>query len=88
MILYAYDEGADEGNDVLDKKNRFSTEFDQAVDNYISGDWKAAKKLLFSCLGTRNKDLAATRMIDFMAAAGKGENPPDGWEGFRQLTSK
>ena len=88
MILYAYDEGADEGNDVLDKKNRFSTEFDQAVDNYISGDWKAAKKLLFSCLGTRNKDLAATRMIDFMADAGKGDNPPDGWEGFRQLTSK
>jgi class 3 adenylate cyclase len=88
MILYAYDEGEDEGNAVLEKKNRFSAEMDQAVDKYISGEWKDAKKLLFSCLGSRNNDVAATKLIDFMASAGRGDNPPDGWEGYRQLTSK
>ena len=88
MILYAYDEGEDEGNDALAKKNRFSQEFDNAVDKYIAGEWKDAKKLLFSCLGSRNNDVAATKLIDFMASAGRGDNPPDGWEGFRQLTSK
>lgn len=88
MILYAYDEGEDEGNAVLAKKNRFSAEMDQAVDKYISGEWKDAKKLLFSCLGSRNNDIAATKMIDFMASVGRGDNPPDGWEGFRELTSK
>jgi len=88
MILYAYDEGEDEGNAVLAKKNRFSAEMDSAVDKYISGEWKDAKKLLFSCLGSRNNDIAATKMIDFMASAGRGDNPPDGWEGFRELTSK
>merc|ERR1712028_278291 len=36
MILYAYDEGADEGNGDVEKKNRFTYEFDQAVDKYIS----------------------------------------------------
>jgi len=88
MILYAYDEGEDEGNDALAKKNRFSQEFDNAVDKYIAGEWKDAKKLLFSCLGARNNDIAATKLIDFMASAGRGDNPPDQWEGFRQLTSK
>ena len=88
MILYAYDEGPDEGNAVLDKKNRFSTEFDQAVDEYISGNWKAAKKLLFSCLSARKDDVAAKKMMEFMDSAGRGDNPPDDWEGFRQLTSK
>merc|ERR1719506_492071 len=88
MKLYAYDEGPDENNSVLSKKNRFSTEFDQAVDKYISGEWKDAKKLLFSCLGARNGDIAATKLIDYMAETGRGDNSPDSWQGYRELTSK
>jgi class 3 adenylate cyclase len=88
MKLFVYDEGPDEKNSVLKKKNRFSTEFDQAVDAYISGEWKEAKKLLFSCLGARNGDKAATRLIDFMAEEGRGDVAPDSWEGYRTLDSK
>ena len=53
MVLYAYDEGPDEGNDYLHKKNRFAHEFDNAVNEYIHGNWNDAKKLLYSCLGAR-----------------------------------
>lgn len=88
MILFAYDDGEDEGNDVLTKKNRFSAEMDEAVDEYISGNWAAAKKLLASCLSTRAKDPAAMRLIDYMNEQGQGSSAPDWWEGFRQLTSK
>jgi class 3 adenylate cyclase len=88
MKIYAYDEGPDEGNAVLAKKNRFATEFDQAVDCYIGGEWKEAKKLLFSCLGSRNNDVAATNLIDFMAANGRGDSPPESWQGYRMLDSK
>jgi class 3 adenylate cyclase len=88
MKIYAYDDGPDEGNAVLSKKNRFATEFDKAVDCYIAGEWKEAKKLLFSCLGSRNNDVAATNLIDFMAANGRGDSPPESWEGYRMLESK
>lgn len=88
MKLFVYDEGPDEKNSVLKKKNRFSTEFDAAVDAYISGEWKDAKKLLFSCLGARNGDKAATKLVDFMAEQGRGDSPPDSWQGYRTLDSK
>ena len=44
MVLYAYDEGPDEGNDYLHKKNRFAHEFDNAVNEYIHGNWNSSRK--------------------------------------------
>jgi len=88
MILYAYDEGADEGNGDVEKKNRFTYEFDQAVDKYISGQWADAKKLLYSCLGARPSDVASTNLLDFMAQYGNGDNAPADWQGYRALEGK
>ena len=53
MLLYAYDQGQDEGNDYLEKKTRFAHEYDLGVDAYIHGHWAESKKLLYSCLGAR-----------------------------------
>merc|ERR1719231_1243065 len=83
MILYAYDVGEDEGNATLSKKNRFSEEYDKAIDFYISGEWAEAKKLFYSCLGTRPSDTAATNLLDFMSTVGNGDSAPSDWQGFR-----
>jgi len=88
MILYAYDEGPDEGNSSLTKKNRFTEEYDKAVDFYIAGEWADAKKLLYSCLGARPNDGASTGMLDFMAQYGNGDTAPSDWQGYRQLDGK
>lgn len=88
MILYAYDEGEDEGNQTLSKKNRFSEEYDKAIDFYISGEWSEAKKLLYSCLGSRPSDTAATNLLDFMSTVGNGDSAPSDWQGFRALEGK
>ena len=89
MILYAYDDGVDEKNDYLDKKTRFSHEFDKAIEDYIHGNWTTAKKQLNSCLGARPGDKAATRMIQIIDrdADQHGESP-DAFQGYRILTSK
>jgi class 3 adenylate cyclase len=88
MILYAYDDGPDEQNDYLDKKNRFAHEFDKAVEDYIHGNWSQSKKQLYSCLGARPDNAAATRLIEIIDRDQiHGESPED-FPGFRVLTSK
>ena len=88
MILYAYDDGPDEQNDYLDKKNRFAHEFDAGVELYIHGNWTEAKKLLFSCLGARPNNPAATNLLEHMERDSVHGESPDEWPGYRILTSK
>jgi len=88
MKIYAYDEGPDEGNAVLSKKNRFASEFDQATEAYISGEWKDAKKLLMSCLGSRQNHAGVNAMLQYMKDEATGDNAPQTWKGYRLLTSK
>ena len=73
------------------KRNKnFKVTFDKVIENYISGDWKAAKVLLEKCHRLDSRD-GPTRTIynyiqDFNFTADKhGENE---WKGYRSLSSK
>jgi len=88
MVLYAYDDGQDEENDYLDKKTRFAHEFDRAIEDYIHGNWPAAKKQLYSCLGARPDNVAATRMIQIIDQDAFHGESPETFPGYRVLTSK
>merc|ERR1712070_1239115 len=89
MILYAYDEGPDEGIESLKKKNRFSHEMDIAVDAYISGDWVTAHKVLLSCQSERSDDFACNRLLTYVEAnAGDHYTAPTNWKGYHKLIEK
>lgn len=88
MVLYAFDDYPDEENDYLSKKTRFAHEFDGAVEDYIHGNWVSAKKQLYSCLGARPNNAAATRLIQIIERDAFHDESPEDFPGYRVLTSK
>ena len=64
----------------------FYTKFKTAVDKYIAGDWPAAKILLEECLVEKSQDGPTDSLLKVMARS--NFVAPEGWKGFRALTSK
>lgn len=86
-IVYAYDEAPDEGTH-HDKKTRFSFEYDQAVENYIHGDWVHARKYFDAALAERPNSQGVLAQLEFMdLEAVKGPvtamGAPVSWRGYR-----
>ena len=65
----------------------FFTDFKTAVDAYIAGDWLTSKTLLEQCLLlVKGEDGPTTSLLSVMKK--HDYKAPDGWQGYRALTSK
>ena len=66
--------------------NSFYAKFENAVNSYTAGDWPSAKKLLEESLTEKKDDGPAVSLMAVMARS--NFVAPDGWKGYRALTSK
>ena len=64
----------------------FYVTFKSAVDAYVAGNWPQAKLLLDECLSEYAVDGPSKSLLAVMEAS--NFTAPDGWKGFRALTSK
>ena len=61
----------------------WNEEFEQAVDQYIAGNWSEASKMLRSCLGERPWDGPAIKLQEFIQS--NGGSAPRNWKGYQDL---
>ena len=64
----------------------FKHNFEQGVDQYIRGDWNAAKVMIEKALSIYKDDGPSNSLFRVMSR--NNFKAPDNWRGFRELTSK
>ena len=68
------------------KMNQFTADYCTAIDNYMDGDWGAAKSQLEACADQEPDDQASKTILEYMAS--ENNACPSDWQKCRSLTSK
>jgi hypothetical protein len=85
MILYTYDLPMFQ-QDLVGSYAEYKSNFEEAVFNYIDGNWHEALEKLHWCKHLWPSDKPVNVLVTFMASH-KNMVPKD-WKGYRELTEK
>ncbi len=82
-----------EDQDLIDLRHKISDAFRdswaEAMDAFIIGDWsKAREKFSETLRMSGKKDGPSKHLLAYMDEVGEGGSSPDGWSGFRDLSSE
>ena len=65
--LYAVAPGGDEGNRSISKKNAYSSDSEDGMEDYINGDWPSAIKKLSATLDSNPNDKPVEMVLNYMS---------------------
>lgn len=84
LTLYTYQPDEYPSGMSVAARSQFTTNWLNAFDSYVKGDWNATRTAITLCLVDNPKDGPCQTMLRTI----KEENAPADWKGYRALTSK